>query len=283
MTSPLLESYDAVAFTSLVEERLIAATARLAKARGLAAEKGWLETAAALVSATRTQHLELMEKAARLPELEVVRAERASRLQEAAVEAVEKLQAGITFHAGSRNPLLDSLFGKLKLPALRRADLKTFEKFCADFEKRLVTQYAKRQFVTPAFEFAVPVLEQLAQAFAAWRASFSAEPLPEAEAAELGAALAAAAEQTKLPLEQARLLAEAALAPLPGAFEESSLGAKLKKRAVKAAPKVEEAAAPVAEAPVVEATALVKKPKKATAVKVAPPARKPPANRQQPS
>lgn len=276
MTPSALESYDAVAFTCLVEQRLALATARLLKARGLAVEKVWLESAVALVASTRATHVELLEKALRLPELEAVRAERAGQLQEAAVDAVERLQAGITFHAGSRAPLLDSLFAKLKFPSLRRADAKTFEKFCADFEKRLATQYAKRQFVTPALEFAAPVLEQVAAGFAAWRGGFAVEPLPETEVAELGAALDTAAAQVKLPLQQARLLAEAALLPLEGAFEESGLGAKLKKRAVKAAPKPEEAAAE----PVVEAPVAPKKVRKPIAVKLALPARKRQAPRQ---
>jgi hypothetical protein len=284
MTPSALESWDAVAFTSLVEQRLAAASARLGKARGLSVEKVWLESAVALVAATRAAHGELLEKALRLPELEVVRAERAGQLQEAAVEAVERLQAGITFHAGSRAPLLDSLFAKLKLPALRKADAKTFEKFCVDFEKRLVTQYAKRQFVTPALEFAAPVLEQVASGFAAWRASFAVEPWGETEVAELGTALAAAAAEVKLPLQQARLLAEAALLPLEGAFEESGLGLKVKKRAVKAAPKPEEPAAALPVEPaVVEAPVAAKKAKKPTAVKVALPARKREANRQPPA
>ncbi|MBS1149967.1 MAG: hypothetical protein H6Q89_1665 [Myxococcaceae bacterium] len=239
MTS-ILESYDAVAFTSVLDERLTAATARLAKARGLAEEKVWLEAAVARLAETRAPYLELLQKAARLPELEVVRSAQILELQNVAIDAVERLQAGITFHTGSRMPLLDSLFGKLKFATLRRAESAEFEKFCVDFEKRLNTQYAKRLLVTPAFEFAVPVIEQVRAAFTGWRASITPEPLPEGEAAALIEALRAAAGLIEQPLRQVRLLAEAALTPLSGAFEESGLGAKPKKRAVKAAPKVEE-------------------------------------------
>jgi hypothetical protein len=107
--------------------------------------------------------------------------------------------------------------------------------------------------VTPAFEFAVPVIEQMRAAFGAWRAGCSLEPLPEAEVAAVADALRDAAGEVELPLRQVRMLAEAALAPVPGAFEDSGLGAKPKKRAVKvAAAKLEEVveeAAPVEAAP----------------------------------
>ena len=232
MTS-LIESYDAVAFTLVLEQRLTDATARLAKVRGLSEEKGWLDAATTRLTLLRGPYVELLQKAARLPELEVVRSAQVLDLQNVAVDAVERLQAGITFHTGSRMPLLDSLFGKLKFASLRRADQGEFEKFCADFEKRLNTQYAKRLLVTPAFEFAIAVIEQVHAAFAGWRAGFNPEPLPDAEAAALVDALREAAEQLEGPLRQVRLLAEAALVPVAGAFEESGLGAKPKKRAVK--------------------------------------------------
>ena len=270
----ILESYDAVAFTSVLDARLTAATARLAKARGLSEEKAWLQEAVTRLAQTRAPLLELLQKAARLPELEVVRSAQVLDLQNLAVDSVARLQAGITFHTGSRMPLLDSLFGKLKFAVLRRAGAGEFEKFCADFEKRLNTQYAKRLLVTPAFEFAIPVIEQMRAAFATWRAGLSAEPLSETEATELAEALREAAGQIDLPLRQVRLLAEAALAPVTGAFEESGVGAKPKKRAVKAAPKVEEEV--VAKVEEVE-------PPPAPAKKVTKAARKNPAARKAPS
>ena len=256
----LLESYDAVAFSAALEERLTAAVARLAKVRALTEEKAWLEVAVTRLTEARATHAGLLQRAARLPELEPVRASHVSELQNLAVDAVERLQAGITFHTGSRMPLLDSLFGKLKFASLRRAELAEFEKFCADFEKRLNTQYAKRLLVTPAFEFAVPVIEQMRASFTAWRAGFVAEPLPEAEAAAVADALCEAAAQIELALRQVRLLAEAALAPVAGAFEESGIGAKPKKRAVKVAKVEEVAAEPVVPEP---PPAPVKKVKKA--------------------
>jgi hypothetical protein len=262
MTSTLLESYDALAFTAVVEERLTAAVARLGKARALTEEKAWLQAAVEKLAAARGPHLELLQRVVRLPELEAVRAEHALELQNLAVDAVERLQAGITFHAGSRSPLLDSLFVKLKFAALRRAEAAEFEKFCVDFEKRLTTQYAKRQLSTPAFEFAAPVLEQVRAAFATWRGAFNPEPLLPADAQVLEQALRTAAQEVELPLRQIRLLCEAALAPVPGAFEESGLGGRPKKRSIR---KIEE---PIAEPPAPEPEpAVTKKSKKRAAAK----------------
>ena len=238
MTSTL-ESFDAVSFAAVLHERLAAATARLAKTRGHADEKGWLDTATVKLEQARAPYADLLQKALRLPELEVVRAGQISELQNRAVDEVERLQAGITFHTGSRMPLLDSLFGKLKFASLRRAEKSEFEKFTSDFEKRLNTQYARRLLVTPAFEFATPVIEQMRAAFTSWGQGFAPEPMPEDEAAAVSAALAEAAAALELPLKQVRLLAEAALAPIAGAYEESGLAAKPKKRTA-AKPKVEE-------------------------------------------
>lgn len=235
MTSPLLESYDAVAWSTVLEERLATAAARLSKAKGLAEEKRWLEGAAERLAAARAAHGGLLQQAQQLPELASVRAEQLQAVQGAAVDAVERLQAGITFHAGSRSPLLDSLFAKLKLPALRRAPSADFERFAADFEKRLSTQYARRLLGTPAFEFAGPVVEQVRASFGAWRSALVPSPLLPDAVQALEAQLHAAAAQLALPLQQVRLLAEAALAPLPGAYEESGLGARPKRRAAKSA------------------------------------------------
>ncbi len=242
----LLDAYEAISFTVQFSERLVAAQARLAKARGAEEEKQWLDAAQARLSTACAAAPALLLRAARLPGMEAVREEQAGALQRLAIDAVERLQAGITFHAGSRSPLLDSLFGKVKLAGLARLDRAEFEKYCADFEKRLNTQYVKRQLALPAFEFAVPVVEQVRAAFATWRGGFEPEPLSGEEVEVLGGELINAAVQLDPVLRQVRLLAEAALVPVEGAFEEAGLHAKPKKRGAK---KV--------EAPVVQAAAVV--------------------------
>ena len=245
MTS-LIDAYDTVVFSDLVLSRLREAGKTLNKKQQLVDEKQWLGIATDRLAAACTGALDLATRSIRLPELASVRSDQAKLLQNGVIDAVERLQAGITFHGGPRAPVLEELFGKLKLPALRRAPREDFEKFITTFSKRLKTQYVKRIFADPDFAFAMPAVDQLSNAFESWRSTFAPEPLPEAEEAALREQLLQTAAALEMPLRQAKLLAEAALLPLGELFAESGIGAKPKKRAVA----VEEAPA---EAPAVEA------------------------------
>lgn len=231
-----VDAYDLVSGAEHFEERLEVALAELTKKSGFKDEKSWLELAVERVRKAREVVGDLPVRSLRLPELEALRDEHTRVLQNAAVDAVERLQAGITFHVGSRAPLLEALYARLKLPALRRSDREDFERFLADFEKRLASGYAKRMFADASFAFVGPVLEQVKAAFEAWRGGFTMAPVTEAEANDLRDELAHAAKRLELPLRQARLLAEAALAPIKDAFEETGLAARPRRRA----PKVEE-------------------------------------------
>jgi hypothetical protein len=228
MTS--LDAFDTVTLAATLAERLDYAFAELTKKQGFKDEKEWLEQAMARVARARDGLGDIATRAVKLPELSHVREEQAFTLQGLAIDAVEKLQAGITFHVGARAPLIEGLFGKLKLPVLRRADREDFERFYTDFEKRLTSSYAKRMFADPAYAFAAPVLDDVRQAFQSWRGSLSEEVLPETDAANVREELAAVARRLDLPMKQARLLAEAALAPLRDVFESLGIGVKPKKR-----------------------------------------------------
>ncbi len=228
MMPSLLDAFDTVSHSEQLLKRLESATAELSKKQGLKDEKAWLEQATQRVAIARTGVGDLLNRVLRLPELDPVREGHARTLQSAAVDAVERLQAGITFAAGARAPLIEALYGKLKLPVLRRCDKEDFEKFTFDFEKRLNTTYAKRMFADESFQLVVPALAQLQLAFSTWRSIFSTEPLTDAQA--LRDELDAVARRLELPCRQARLLAEAALTPLKELFENSGLGHKPKKR-----------------------------------------------------
>lgn len=230
MTLPLLDAFDTVSHSEQLLRRLESATAELSKKQGLKDEKAWLDTAIQRVAAARAGVGDLLTRVLRLPELEPVREGHARTLQGAAVDAVERLHAGITFAAGSRAPILEALYGKLKLPVLRRCDREDFEKFCVDFEKRLNTSYARRMFGDPSFEIVAPALAQLQHAFATWRGIFSDEPLSESAAQALRDELDAVARRLELPCRQARLLAEAALTPLKELLENSGVAQKPRKR-----------------------------------------------------
>ncbi len=233
MTPSLLDAYDLVAHSAKLLTRLEAARAELSKKQGLAAEKSWLDEAARRLAAAREGLGDLTVRALRLQELDAIRDDAARTLQSAAVDAVEKLHAGIAFAAGPRAPLLEALYGRLKLPVLRKLDRVDFEKFCTDFEKRLNSTYAKRMFAEEGYAVVVPVLDTLRDTFATWRGVFSGATLSEADARALIDELEVAANRLELPAKQSRLLAEAALAPLKDLLETSQVTQKPKKRVKK--------------------------------------------------
>lgn len=290
MTMSLAEAFDVVAWSQTLLERLETAQGELSKKQGLKDEKGWLMLAIDRLTAARGELGDLNQRAMRLPELEGAREEHARGLQNTAVDAIERLQAGITFVAGTRAPLLEALFGKVKLPAARRVDREDFERFAADFEKKLASSYCKRMLAESSFAPIVPVVDQVRTTIAAWRGGFSPEPLLPSEEIALREEIVGHARRLELPMRQARLLAEAALAPMKNAFDDSGIGQKPKRRKFDASaePEVEAAEAPEADdepmaeeeveaapveepapveaAPVVEAVAPKKRNKKAAQV-----------------
>ncbi len=230
MMTSLLDAFDLVAHSEHLLLRLEAASAELSKKQGLNEEKAWLELARQRVAAARDGVGDLLVRVLRLPELEPVKEDQARILQGAAVDAVERLYSGISFAGGSRAPLLEAIYGKLKIPVLRRCDREDFDKFCSDFEKRLNTSYARRMFADPSYELVGPALQQLLGAFATWRGVFTSAPLNDGEAQALRDELDAVGRRLELPCRQARLLAQAALVPLKELLENSGIALKPKKR-----------------------------------------------------
>ena len=235
MPLSMLEAYDLVRFADHLQARLAAAEGELSPKRGLKSEKEWLAAAAALLSQAREPTKGLLEKVRRLAELAEVRDEYAAEFLGQWVDALERLLAGITFHAGNRDPIIEALFPHLKLAGLRRADRNTVLDFAKEMQRRAASSYVSRMLGQPSYAFAAPVLEALAQAFAKWQSAFADEELPEQEAAQLQKDLASCAKKLEVPVKQAKLLSEAALAPAPGLFEEMGLAARPKKRAKAAA------------------------------------------------
>ncbi len=233
MTPSLLDAYELLAHSEKLLARLEAARLELSKKQGLRDEKAWLGQACDRVAKARDGVSDLAVRALRLSDLDELRADAARSLQHAAVDAVEKLHAGITFAAGSRAPLLEALYGRLKLPLLRKLDREDFEKFCTDFEKRLNSGYARRMFAEEGYAVVVPVLDTLRQAVATWRGVFSEEVLDEDGARLLRDELEVTAARLELPMRQARLLAEAALAPLRELPEAAQVPPKPRKRVKK--------------------------------------------------
>ncbi|ATB26677.1 hypothetical protein [Melittangium boletus] len=236
MSLSTLEAYDLVRFAEAFDSRLATADELLASRPGLEREKEWLSTALQLLRAERAPAQSILEKVRDLPELEEVREEFAFTLQNAWIDTLEKVHAGITFCASSRAPVIEALFPHLKFPQLRRASRDTLQEFVTGFERRLKSSYVSRILARDDFAFVRPVLEQVAAAYAQWQACFVPVQLPHEQAAPLRAELISLGKRLDLALRQARCLAEASLAPLPEAFENSGLASKPRKRAGRGLP-----------------------------------------------
>jgi hypothetical protein len=252
MSLSTLEAYDLVRFAELFDERLAAADELLAARPGLELEKAWMATALQMVRTEREPTSALLERVRNLPELEEVREEFAFTQQNTWVDALEKLHAGITFCASSRAPIIEALFPHLKFPQLRRASREAVQEFAAAYERRLKSAYVSRIFSRGDFAMVRPVLDQVTATYAAWQECFVPVQLPHEQAATLRQELITLGKRLDLALRQARCLAEAALAPLPEAFENSGLAARPRKRSGRGLPFPEEPLAESLEEPLPE-------------------------------
>ena len=226
-----LEAYELVKHAEQLHGRLAAAREAVARARRIGGrEKDWLTVAVDLLGVELEEMRRVLESTRMLPELVDVRLEFAGALQQRWVDALEKLVAGVTFHAGSRAPLLETLLPHAKFPNLRKANRDSVAAYHADLEKRLKLSYVQRMFAEPAWAFAPPCVEAIRAAYAEWQGNFSSDSLAEETAAPLRESLCALGERLAVLTGQAKLLAEAALLPMPGTFEEHGLDAKPRKR-----------------------------------------------------
>jgi hypothetical protein len=281
-----LRAYDWIRLADQIGEQLSAARAKLAESGDHAKEMAWLAEASELVSQDREGRDALLSKARRLPELASVRQEHAADLIAPWVDALEHLHAGIVYHAGLRSPLIEALFPHKKFDGLRRANVESAQTYGTDFMRRLRSSYLERLLARDEFAFARPSVDEVVAKYAALAPDGEAA-LEEAEAAEVNAALGACARQLELAIKQARLLAEAALSPLPGTFEELAMRNKPKTRSApkeKAAPKVESAEpeAVASEAPKKAAPKKAKEPAKSKAEPKAKAAKEPKAKEAKP-
>jgi hypothetical protein len=236
MSLSTLEAYDLIRFAEAFETRLATASDMLADKPGLEAEKEWMATALRLVRTALAPSPALIERAKDLPELEEAREEFSFQQQNLWVDALEKLHAGITFCASSRSPVIEALFPHLKFPQLRRAPQETVNEFATAYERRLKSSYVTRIFGQDDFAFVRPVVEQVARTHAAWQASLLPANLSDNQTAPLRSELVSVGSRLDVAVRQARLLAEAALVPLPEAFDSSGLSAKPKRRAGRGMP-----------------------------------------------
>jgi len=239
----VLRAYDWIRLAEQTREQLAGARAKLAETEGTQREQAWIAEAMELLAGDDSRE-SLMARARRLPALAAVRQEHAADLIGPWVDALEHLHAGIVYHAGLKSPLLEALFPHRKFEALRRANVDNAQSYGADFQRRLSSSYIERLLAREEFAFAKPSVDDAIAKLAALTSDGDEDVDAEAMLTEL----TATAQKVEVALQQARLLAEAALVPLPGAYEELGVRNKPKARAAKKEAAPEKEAAPKKEA-----------------------------------
>jgi len=190
--------------------------------KGHAREQAWLADAAALLAERIDGMDEPLQAARYLPELEAERETFARAPQQAWVDALEKLWAGISYHLGRRAPLLEALFPHGKFAALRKPKPELVRSYAADFEKRRHKSYVERLLADEDAAFVHPLLTEIAARLGEWEGVLVA-PVLEGEAAENAReAVRRAARQLEPAIRQAKHLLEAANLTLPEAEPELS-------------------------------------------------------------
>lgn len=222
MGASLLDTYDEIAHAAALEDRLAAARVALEGRDDRVDEREWLEAARRRLEAARLANGEVLVHVLKLPEFRGMRTEMTRGLQGEAVDAVDGLLAALTA-LNERSPLIEAIFRNLKPIAMRRAKNEDFEGFATEVEKRLASGYVARMLADESYAAIAPNVDKLRAAFAAWREALLPLPLDEAEDRQLRDELHEASLRVAMPVKQALLLAEAALAAEPTVREQSGI------------------------------------------------------------
>lgn len=224
---PILQGVEAIRDAAALLQRLDRVAGGLAGAAGFEREKRWLGDAGVLLGGAVEEDLALLQRAAALPELASVHGELLVEARLCWIDAAEELHGVLARTQGSRAPVIEALFPGIDFASLRRKPAGVDE-CAATVERLLRSAYVERTLA------ADPRLEEPKAAMEAAFAGLGRmrEPLPVEpdEAIPLRERLESAAERLALVTRQARLLAEAALLPLPDLLEEANLAGKKRRR-----------------------------------------------------
>ena len=224
------DSYDDIVHAAALETQLASAVEALAGRDDRVDERAWLDAARRRLAAAREANGAVLEHVLKLPEFRGMRTEITRNLQGEAVDAVDGLLAALTA-LNQRSPLIDAIFRGLKPVNMRRAKDTDFEAFCVDVEKRLASSYVSRMLADETYAPIAPNVATLHASFAAWRTSLQPLPLEDTEDRALREELHEAGLRVAMPVKQALLLADAALAAEPSIREQCGIFERPKKRA----------------------------------------------------
>ncbi len=212
----LVLAFDAVFSSETTEAHLCSLAAEITdRAGSCEPSRSWLEQGARLVAEARGTLGDLQARALALPELAVLRKDHARAMQGAVVDALEALSACIATTAGPRSPVIEALFMGAKLPLLRKAKHDVFVEALRAFEHRLGSSYPQRMLAGEDYAPVLPAVETVRSRIREWRLVFATEVPDETAAQATRHELEGAMARLSIPLQQARLLAEAALVPYP--------------------------------------------------------------------
>lgn len=208
--------------------RLAAVAHDLAARERLAREQRWLGDAVALV-AERTAGAEaLLDEAAALPDAGTLRDDLIEEASGRWIDAADALYTALVRACGQRAPVIEALFPHADFATLHR---KRFDEFHEAVHRFLATSYVER---TLAAEERVHG-ERDALIAVHERLERLRTPAPPADEAALRRAVDDAAAPLDLVLQQARLLAHAALLPAPDLLERAALEGQKRRRRAKSA------------------------------------------------
>jgi hypothetical protein len=237
-TQSIAEARDLVSFARQFLEGLAHAGGRLeAEASAnedLKGERAWLASAAMRIEARITTVQATLAEAAPLPEFESDRQAKADAQFVAWVESAEAVLVGISSYASPNHPLVEVLFPHQKFDKIRRGGTNA-RAYMEEVVKRRHKSYVLRLAASPEYAFLAPLLDRFDQAKAELEQREHPEPLAEEELLRLRHAVYFAADALRGTLQQARLLAEAALTQYPGWLTELGLDAKPRRRTTRSA------------------------------------------------
>jgi hypothetical protein len=230
-TQTIAEARELVSFANRVIDALRAAAQRLSDS-DFDDERGWLLTAERRLEQRLAGVSAALQGATALPEFEAERQARRQALYDAWVDTVEGLAVGITAEVSANSPLIEVLFPHQKFDKLRRGGVAA-RTYLGELERRRRTGYVVRLANEPEYAFLATLLARFDAAKLALEQHERPAPIPEEELTRLRQTVLLAADALRTGLQQARLLAEAALSEHPSFFAELGLDAKPKKRAAK--------------------------------------------------
>jgi hypothetical protein len=244
MQTPVIaEAKELIGFSLQIMAGLRSAGQRLSIASEYDEERSWVGSAERRIQRAVSGVEATLEAASELPEFEADRQKKSAALFEAWVDSVAGLCFGISINASPKSPLIEVIFPHQKFDKLRKGG-PAAQAYLAEIEQRRRKSYVLRLASEPEYAFLKDLLARLDDAKASFEHHAQPIDLAEEEQAALRDAVRVASDELRSVLQQARLLAEAALFSRAGWLAELGLDAKPRKRATRPAASVSAEATP---------------------------------------